>query len=62
MKSKLIQCGQCKREMTSGSCELATHHTVVDGEKHVFCCEACAGNYQKKKREQHARTKQSSSE
>jgi hypothetical protein len=57
MKSKLIQCGLCKREMAAESCELATVQTVVDGEKHVFCCEACARNYQKKEREQTARTK-----
>lgn len=62
MKSKLIQCGLCKKEIAAESCELATYQTVVDGEKNVFCCEACARSHHKKTGEQRARTKQSSSQ
>ncbi|UCG44787.1 MAG: hypothetical protein JSV58_05170 [Candidatus Bathyarchaeota archaeon] len=59
MKTKLIKCGLCKREIPSETCELAAYQTVVNGEKHTFCCEACARTYQKKSSEQHAKTKQS---
>ncbi|UCG45502.1 MAG: hypothetical protein JSV58_01605, partial [Candidatus Bathyarchaeota archaeon] len=60
MKTKLIKCGLCKREMPSEACELAAHHTVINGEKHTFCCEACARSYKEKSSKQRAKTTQSS--
>ena len=58
MKTRLVKCGLCKREMLSETCELAAYHTVIDGEKRTFCCEACAKSYQKKNSEQRAKTEQ----
>ena len=51
MKARFIQCELCKKEIPLESCELAAYHTVIDGKKYVFCCEACAKSYQRKRKE-----------
>ena len=48
--TKIIQCEQCNVKISGDRCEFAVHTRVVDGEKHVFCCERCAERYEKKRR------------
>ncbi len=62
MKAKFIQCELCKKEIPLESCELATYRTVIDGKEYIFCCEACAKSYWRKRREQRAKTRQVSRE
>jgi hypothetical protein len=51
MESEFIQCDFCKKETLVDSCELATHHTVIEGKEYTFCCKACAKRYQQRKKE-----------
>jgi hypothetical protein len=48
--TKFIRCEQCDMKVAGDKCEFAVHARVVDGEKHVFCCEKCAERYEKKRR------------
>ena len=51
MKARFIQCELCRKEIPLESCELATYRTVIDGKDCVFCCEACAKRYRRKRKE-----------
>jgi len=62
MEARFIQCELCKKGIPLESCELATYCTVIDGKEYVFCCEACAKSYRKKRKEQHAKRRQISRE
>ena len=47
--TKFIQCEQCRVRIEDEVCKFATYVRVIDGKKHVFCCEKCAERYQKEK-------------
>lgn len=48
--TKFVQCEQCNIEIQGDKCEFAVYTCVIDGKKHVFCCEKCAERYEKKKK------------
>jgi YHS domain-containing protein len=50
MKKEFVQCEFCKVEIPSGTCQLASYSTVIDGKEYVFCCKSCAERYQQKKK------------
>ena len=47
--TKLIRCEQCNQKVVGDKCQFAAYTRIVDGEKHVFCCEKCAERYEKKR-------------
>ena len=48
MKKEFVKCEACKTEIPSGSCELATVKTKIDGKEYYFCCQNHAQRYQQK--------------
>ena len=48
--TKFIRCEQCDVQMAGDPCQFAIYTKVINGEKHVFCCEKCVERYEKKRR------------
>ncbi|MFQ5711766.1 MAG: transcriptional regulator [Candidatus Geothermarchaeales archaeon] len=49
--SKFIRCGvceECEVEIPPLECVFAVHKRVIDGEEHLFCCERCADEYERR--------------
>lgn len=49
--TKFVQCVQCNMEIADDRCQFAVYTRVIDGKEYVFCCEKCAEQYEKKKKE-----------
>ena len=50
MKKEFVRCEACKTEISSGSCELASLKTTIDGKEYTFCCQNHAKRYLKKRK------------
>ncbi len=44
-----MKCELCQSELPAEKCIFAQYRRVINGEEHVFCCSACANNFEEKK-------------